>query len=275
MRIAALFCVVALASCTPPGTGPHSEFQWTTCQAGVFGTARVDACSAVANDTGAEPERRAQALVQRGMLRAETGQYGRAVADFGRALRIVPGYVNAYIERGFLHHQRGAFEIAVRDFDEALRLDPTNTLAEERRAAALVGRVDRYRARLDQINELIEREPRSAELLNERCWLRATNNDNLDLALADCTASLAINSRYGAALDSRGFVHLKRGDFAAALNDYEAALAVEANRPHYLYGRGVARRGLGQIAEGDADIAAALRLDPDIAEAYRGYGLTL
>ena len=72
------------------------------------------------------------------------------------------------------------------------------------------------------------------------------NDDDLDAALADCNAALRRPRPTTQRLDSRGLVHLKRGDFAAALADYEAALAIEPERGHFLYGRGLARLRLGQ-----------------------------
>jgi hypothetical protein len=70
-------------------------------------------------------------------------------------------------------------------------------------------------------------------------------------------------------------VHIKRGEFNEAIADYEAALAVEPGRGHYLYGRGVARLGLGQKQQGDADLAAAERAEPGVGEMYRTYGVEI
>ena len=41
-----------------------------------------------------------------------------------------------------------------------------------------------------------------------------------------------------------------------------------------LYGRGMAKLKSGDRAGGDADIAAAKAINPDIAEVYVGYGVT-
>jgi hypothetical protein len=79
----------------------------------------------------------------------------------------------------------------------------------------------------------------------------------------------------GAALDSRGLVRIKRGEFEEALHDYEAALVTDPGRGHYLYGRGVARIRLGQEAAGRADLAAAERAEPGVTNMYRSYGVEL
>ena len=40
-----------------------------------------------------------------------------------------------------------------------------------------------------------------------------------------------------------------------------------------LYGRGVAKRQIGDYAGGDSDIDAAKRIQPDIVEAFIRYGV--
>ena len=66
-------------------------------------------------------------------------------------------------------------------------------------------------------------------------------------------------------------MHFKRGEFEAALADYEAAFAFEPDNGHYLYGRGLARLGLGLADEGLADLAAAETMQPGVTDLYETY----
>lgn len=269
---AALAVAAALAACTPADPAVMAEQNAAQCENGSFPEQRIAACSAVIADAGVEPARRAAALVQRGMLRAEQLQYARAVADYGRALRIDPSNTDALSERGVVHQQRGAFDLAVRDYDAALAIDPRHPLAAYRRDQALQGRLDQVQQQIAQLTELLTREPQNVEALNNRCWLRAVNDEDINAALADCNAALRAAPQSAEALDSRGLVHLKRGEFQAALADYEAAVALEPGRGHFLYGRGLARERLGQRELGQADLAAAETAEPGVAQAYAGYG---
>lgn len=171
-----------------------------------------------------------------------------------------------------VHQQRGVFDLALRDYEAALAIDPSNSIAAYRRDQALQGRVDSVQQQITQLTELLMREPQNAAALNNRCWVRAINDEDLNAALADCNAALVIEPLASQTLDSRGLVHLKRGDFSAALADYDAALRIEPNRGHFLYGRGLARLRLGQNAEGEADLVAAENAEPGVAQAYAGYG---
>lgn len=271
-RLIAPLVLFGLGACTPPDPHAHAEENWRICETGTFENARVAACSMVIADAQAEPERRVAALVRRGTVRADNNEADRAIADFGRALRLDAHNVDALIQRGSVRQSQGAFQSALRDFDTALTIDPTSPMALQHREAALAGAPQTYAVRLDQLNQLLARDPANAGALNARCWLRATNNQELDLALADCDASLRARPNDANTLDSRGLVHLQRGEIEAARADYQAASALEPRNAHYLYGRALAEIRLGQDEKGNADLSEASRLDPGVAAEYFSYG---
>lgn len=274
--VAAVSLLFVAAACTPTGGRAHTEQEWAACQGETaFQEQRMAACSAVIADARADINRRSDALVLRGVLRGEIGEHARAVADFGRALRLNAENVNALVERGLVHQNRGAYDVAIRDYEAALAIDPRSTAALNRRDIALQGRVDAYAVQISQLDDLLFRDPLNAEALNNRCWIRAINDYDLNAALADCDAAVRIAPRSAAALDSRGLVRLKRGDFEGALSDYEAALVIEPGRGHYIFGRGVARSRLGRAAESAADLQAAEAAEPGVTVQYRSYGIIL
>jgi tetratricopeptide (TPR) repeat protein len=272
MRAAfALAAALSLGACLKPVTAETVELAWERCDGPGAADYRVAQCSAVIDFAGTPPERRAAALIVRGSIRSNQSQHARALADFGRALRIDGRNAQVYLERGIVHQARGAYDFAVRDFDLALALQPSLQPALDRRAETLAQRISAFQEDLAAVNERLAQSPTDAGLLNERCWLRVVNNDDLDAALADCNASLAARPNDANVFDSRGLVHFKRGEYAEALADYEAAFALEPERGHYLYGRGLARLGLGMTAEGGADLAAAEELQPGVTRQYQSY----
>lgn len=271
MRLVILFVFAGLTACAPSDPDAYAEAKWAMCDGVALPEARIAACSAVVA-YAVSPERRAAALVNRGALRGELGQHARAVADFGRALRLDRDNTEALTERGLIHFNRGDVESALRDYDAALALDPAFDIALERRRVALQSRADQQRSQMEFLNAVLQRDPLNAEFLNNRCWIRAVSGEELDLALLDCDAALRVQPRFAAALDSRGLVHFKRGEYEAAIADYDAALALEPGRGHYLFGRGIARLRLGMIDEGQADLAAAEAAEPGIGAQYESYG---
>ena len=67
---------------------------------------------------------------------------------------------------------------------------------------------------------------------------------------------------------------VKLGRLDEAIADYDAALKLYAKGPTALYGRGVAKRKKGDVAGGDADIAAAKAIKPDVADWHAKRGVS-
>ncbi len=114
--------------------------------------------------------------------------------------------------------------------------------------------------------------PFTANDYNNLCWARATVNIDLDKALQYCDTSIALN-RNVANLNSRGLVHFRRNEFAAAIDDYNAALILSPKYNSSKYMRGIAKLRAGKTEEGKADIAEAVKVDPMVAERYDDYGI--
>ena len=60
----------------------------------------------------------------RGLAYQDLGDFERAIADYGEALRLDPGYALAYNNSGLSYANLGDFDSAIADYGEALRLDP-------------------------------------------------------------------------------------------------------------------------------------------------------
>lgn len=235
--------------------------------------------------------------------------YDRAIADFTAAARLEPRVGKHIYNRGVAHAEKGESALAMADFDLAVRLNPKDRLAWIARArlrladgdeagarkafdaaiAALPGdrgaiwaaaeafsAAHRYQSAIgyyDRVIAQVPSDPNLAGALNGRCWARATLDRDLQGALADCEASLKLKPDNADALDSRGFVRLRLGEFAKSIADYDAALALRPDAAASLFGRGLAKLRLGQKDAGHADIAAALAIDATIAETFAGYGV--
>lgn len=108
--------------------------------------------------------------------------------------------------------------------------------------------------------------------LNSACWARAVRGVELERALKDCDGAIALAPE-AAYLDSRGLVRLRLRNYAGAIADYDAALARRPTQSTSLYGRGLAKRAQCDTVGGDADLAAALKADPRVADQFADMGL--
>jgi tetratricopeptide (TPR) repeat protein len=135
--------------------------------------------------------------------------------------------------------------------------------------------LDRFADAVQQLDQFIATHREDGALSsahNARCWARALGNLELDRALADCQRALKLTlGRPADVLDSRAMVRLRRGDWAGALADYDAALAGRPGMAWSLLGRSVAKARLGQ--DGTADLAAAEKLSPETVKRARRLGV--
>jgi tetratricopeptide (TPR) repeat protein len=214
----------------------------------------------------------AQPYSNRGVIYKNKGDLDRAIADFNEAIRLNPKFSMAYGNRGDAYKNKGDFDRAIADFNEAIRLNPKDAKAYNVRGLTYEAKGDLDRAIAD-FGQLIALR-QNADAYNRRCWARALAGTDLQGgALADCNEALRLAPNAGYIFNSRGLVQLKLGAFAQAINDYSAAIAQDGRDADSLYGRGIAKMKSGDTAGGDADIAAAKTIKPDIAEVYAGYGV--
>ena len=77
----------------------------------------------------------------------------------------------------------------------------------------------------------------------------------------------------GAGYVGRGKLYLKQGRDGDARGEFEQAAKLDPQDPEALYGRGIARKHLGDARGGDGDIASAKRIDPMIANFFQAFGI--
>jgi tetratricopeptide (TPR) repeat protein len=129
-----------------------------------------------------------------------------------------------------------------------------------------------YDRAIDDYGQAIKLAPHYGRALNARCWARALANKDLDAALDDCNAALALRPQEAEFLDSRAFLWLRMQRFEESIRDADAVLATDPKKWTSLYVRGVANNRRVAHA-GDADLAAARALHPEADQTFSGYGV--
>lgn len=172
----------------------------------------------------------------RAQRQVELKNYAGAIAEYDKLIAIQPGFASAITERGFAREEINDLAGARQDYDQVLQLAP------------------------DRANSW-----------SHACWIRALIGADLDQALTYCDKAVALSASADP-LDSRGFVYFRRGEFDSALADYDAVLKLSPRTATTLYVRGVVKRRIN-AADGDADIAKALKIDPEIAARWARRGV--
>lgn len=248
---------------------------------------------------------------RRGVANLSRGKPKAAIADLDQAIRLAPDRAAYYADRARARLEDDQPDAARTDLDTSLRLDPKNVdvlllraalrLAHEDRAGAnadvaaaralaspgstqartiadlYVEHLDQPAAALPILDDWIRMHRNDALLgsaFNQRCRARSLSNQRLDEALKDCRKAIRRDGEQPAYLDSLGLVQLRLGHDADAIKAYQEALAQKPQSAWSRYGLGLAKIHSGQTDAGRADLAAARKLDPEIATRAARYGLT-
>lgn len=267
-----LFCVLlALGGCAPADDVARSLLttQCSNREAPPAGTAA--ACTSLIDDPDSPPATLAFALVNRSLARRLAGDLDGALADLNRAVELTPNMVYPLGARGTLHGMRGEYDAAARDLSAAIKLDPdVATLHADLGTAYERG--GKSELALAAYDRAIELDPQFALAIGARCWVRAMLDRDLDKAVADCDRALQLDPKDLNHYNSRGFARFRQRQYEQAVADYDRSLG-GAPVASSFYVRGLAKRALGRVEEGDADIARGKQLEPGVVARYAKLGI--
>jgi tetratricopeptide (TPR) repeat protein/predicted aspartyl protease len=251
---------------------------------------------------------------RRGAASAARRDFAHALADLTRACELAPDNPEFYFERGGVYLSTDKPELATQDLDRALQLKPDYILALLARAELRIKAKDFRGARTDleavddfapkqadvrlelaqdylqvdlparaivQFDAWIAAHPQHSNrrfALARRCWARALQNERLDEAVADCDAAMyAVYEKtpgYSDVLGYRGFVLFRMGRYDKSIADYNDALKLNPKAALSLYSRGLAKIRAKKTADGEADMAQALKMQPGVADQFIRLGIT-
>ena len=219
-----------------------------------------------------EPEK-FDALLHRGVLKAQSGLYDEALQLFRAALRINPRSAEANLNLGNVLAETGRPEEALVSYDNALAMRPAFAEALYGRGNALQT-LKRHEEALAAYDRVLVILPGRVEVLNNR------GNTLHDLkryeeALASYDRAIAIMP--GAALlhNNRGTTLRELHRFEEAQASFAKALALEPDHVEALNNRGNSLRDLQRYEEAVASFDKALAIRPDHAVAHSNRGNAL
>lgn len=273
-RACILFAAIASAI-TPAWAKPSRQGDTTElrawCAEGTTPQQVIRGCSGLIADSTASDADLSVAHYNRAVEYRKAGQYDRAVDDYSRALALQPDDAGTYDNRGIAYVLMGDYDHGLQDFDKAIALQPKNANAHFNRALTRE-RMGHLAEALADVQQVLALGLKSGAVYRARCSIRLKTG-HLDEALADCQEAVRHQPRNPEFLDTLAFVHLRRKSDVQARATYDTALSLSPWQPVALYGRGIAKRRMGDIASGDADMAAAKAIQPDVAQRFKGYGV--
>ena len=134
-----------------------------------------------------------------------------------------------HFNRGDAYYDKGDYDRAIADYNEAIQLDPKLAFAWNHRGNAYYVKGD------------------------------------YDRAIADYNEAIRVDPKRAAAWSNRGNAYYVKGDYDRAIADYNEAIQLDPKYALAYYGRGLAKERKGDQS-GDADLAAARRINPNIGK---------
>jgi lipoprotein NlpI len=173
-----------------------------------------------------------------------------AIADYNRAIAIVPNNVALFFGRGLAYIAKGERDRAIADYNEAKRLDPQIARAYFNRGNAYRAKGDNDRAIADY-DEAIRLDPKNPRAFNNRGFVYHDKGDN-DRAVTDFNEAIQLNP--AAAAKQRGMWFFYHGDFEKPAADLLRSHDLR-NDAYTMLWRYLARAHMGQ--DGAAELSAS------------------
>ncbi len=207
------------------------------------------------------------------MLRDRSDFNGRR-RNIEAALQLAPKSVAALLQQAELEVDAGNVAAAIKGIDAAV--EGSEPLGQDRAlfyglrsfAQLKAGNVTASAADLASAHQVAA----NSTGLNNLCWYLATKNYGLTSALASCDAALQRDSGNAMAMDSKAFTLLRMGQYRQSIGMYDAALRIRPDIPASLYGRGIARRRLGDMGGSATDLNAARMAYPGVDAEFASFG---
>jgi predicted Zn-dependent protease len=193
----------------------------------------------------------------RGAHYMDAKNYDAALADLTQAISMNPDYADAHFNRAQIYLGGAQWDLAKQDLDAAILLDPVPSKV------------------LGQGNHKDDEKIGTTKniALASRAMAEIALHDAAS-AVADADAAVTIEPD-NAWIETTGCAaHVAKGDFSVAIADCSHSLDLSPNGARALYLRGLAKLKSGDAGGGNADIAAAKAIEPNIAAFYAPYGLT-
>jgi len=197
------------------------------------------------------------------------GEYGLAIGQYKRAVRLDQGYVEAWVNLGNTYFTVGVGDSARRAYEVAVSLGAGEQLRyQAARAAAIAGDID------GGVEYLVRGglfAPGSVRALIVRGNLAAEAGD-VETAVASLRQAIELAPTSVEAWHELGFVFARANRFAEAKQTFERALSIDPNSSVIHNSLGVLAEQMGDLQTAIRHFREAARRAPDDPEVLRNLG---
>ena len=170
--------------------------------------------------------------LNRGNYYLGTEQYGKALEDYKRAIKIKPNNSDPYFNIALIHNYNERYARAVEVLDTAISVNKSDYSLFSARAnnLRLLGKNKRALKDYNRAIALYNSDPMT--YLNRGiCYFAFSDWDN---AYSDFSKAASIQPRLPDAYNNMGFVHSQKGENEEAMKMFQKTLALNPNHPNAL-----------------------------------------
>ncbi len=252
---------------------------------------RFSEAISVLNDVIASSPDYAFAYYVRAQFYQDAGRYTEALADVARAEAFHPDAAQIAVLRATIALRQHDAQTALKEIDAAEKMPlhsvwsyggvhVYHTVSQNLAAYELIYSSVAYemlgqdKASVEAMSQAIDLQPTAPSyVLNAHCFYSAIVGF-AQMAELTCDEAIKRQSHEIGDYDSLGLADLKIKAWAKAIKDFDYAIEIRPGLTTSLYGRGVAKHASGDMAGGDADIAAAKHGEPDIVNVMAKLGVS-
>jgi len=211
--------------------------------------------------------------MEQGKALFRLGKWNEAIESLDHSLLIKPLYLDALLERGKMFFERGNYRKAIADFNVAVENFSRNNLTWYYKGRALIG-LELYDEALSAIEQGFSLSgDQVPEGYHFRGLLRFKEGDD-QKALADYNQALTLDAAYDPARNELAYLLLKQGKYKEALETFNVVLSHDNRNVTASCGAGLANCFLAKYDIALKQFTQTLQLDNESAAAYYGRGIT-
>ncbi|MGM3309387.1 tetratricopeptide repeat protein [Anabaena sp. WFMT] len=186
--------------------------------------------------------------------------YHQAIADCTQALNLAPDDSEAYLNRGLAQYRQGNYLHAIADYNQAIALKPDNFRAHYNQGIAFAGEGNHSEAIIAYNRALTQIDSTTtlllADIYNDR-GLAYFESQNLAAAINDFNLAIRLNANDDRAYFNRGCISGRIGDNLGAMRDFSQVIRLKPSHALAYINRGLANYNLGYYQSAIADLQQA------------------
>jgi len=173
-----------------------------------------------------DKEKEAREYLNNGISAYESGDFGKAIDLWTKAIELNKQYAEAYFNRGLARAKEGDHEKSIEDFSRRIEINEDNGIAYYNRGVVRVKKGD-HKGAFEDFSRAIEINPEDARAYYNRGVIRG-DEGNREGKIKDYSSAIKINPEQANAFFNRSCAYAQRKEVKECANDLRSAIKLDS-----------------------------------------------